>query len=297
MASSIGQGAFSYAPLNAIPYFPKEPLNGSTAGIGGQSSEEHLRYPAEPTHHFKFMPGSKRFKRPSRWNVHEAQGTWGHAEYQKVNIVKQRNGVAGYLNQQVLKYMNISQMAARTNNSTDASRLPRGGNIMRIVGQMQGELDPLLNDEAFGGAARPGTGVNDNPPATATAATATAATATGDGPPPPGDRRGRYTIPNYDIQVDQLPMYSEIDPNAPPAYDGPPAYDSLPPRSGSDNHLASRRAEGIPGVKVDKTKLEAANNPAIQAPTNLYPQVDTTQPEQPDVFLDAQDTSSETDDK
>lgn len=150
MASSIGQGAFSYAPLNAIPYFPKEPLNGSTSGIGGQSSEEHLRYPAEPTHHFKFMPGSNRFKRPSKWYVHEAQGTWGHAKYQKVNIVKQRNGVAGYLNQQVLKYMNISQMAARTNNNTDASRLPRGGNIMRIVGQMSGEADPLgLNAEAL----------------------------------------------------------------------------------------------------------------------------------------------------
>lgn len=150
MSSSIGQGAFSYAPLNAIPYFPKEPLNGSTSGIGGQSSEEHLRYPAEPTHHFKYVPGSKRFKKPSKWNVHEAQGTWGHAHYQKVNIVKQRGGTAGYLNQQVLGYLNKNQMAARTINTADSSKLPRGGNIMRIVGQMTGEADPLaLNVEAL----------------------------------------------------------------------------------------------------------------------------------------------------
>jgi hypothetical protein len=134
MTSTIGQAAFPQNPLNAQPWFPREPLNGSTSGIGGQSSQSFIRYPAEPTHNFRYTPGSKREYKQARYNIHEAKGTWGGSMIQKVNLIKQRSGSSGYLSQHPLHFLNKTQMTKAASGQASAQSLPRGGNILPVGG-------------------------------------------------------------------------------------------------------------------------------------------------------------------
>jgi hypothetical protein len=59
MTSSIGQ-AFQAAPFNP-QVFMKDVFDGSTSGIGGQSSASYGRYDPLPTHQFRYVGGSVRF--------------------------------------------------------------------------------------------------------------------------------------------------------------------------------------------------------------------------------------------
>jgi hypothetical protein len=159
MASTIGQGAWG-DPKNAFMQFPRDPLSGSTSGIGGQSSESHGRYPAGPTHEFKYQPGSRRFWKLHRANHIGPKGTWGQAHYQKFNPVKQIGGSAGYLNQKPgIKRSSDFNVIVNVGRAASNPFIPRGGNVMRVVGtenqENPGSYTGGYNDY-FGGNTKPG---------------------------------------------------------------------------------------------------------------------------------------------
>ena len=141
MASSIGQGAYEKTPKNAFIKFPRDPLSGSTSGIGsGSSSESFGRYSAEPTHHFKYRPGSRQWWKTYKASYMSAKGTWGMSIQQKFNPVKQIGGSSGYLDQQP-KIKRSADFRTMVNYGKDATNhfLPRGGNVLRVVGRDDSE--------------------------------------------------------------------------------------------------------------------------------------------------------------
>ena len=140
MTSSIGLAAAA-APFKP-QIFPVSELTGSTSGVGGMTSQSYGRYQAEPTHHFQYQPGSCRFKIPGRGNVSEAKGTWGMAVYSKFNMIKQKSGISGYMNQHPISRPKKTQMVlANLGRNPINPNLPRGGNVMRIFGTEKSE-DP-----------------------------------------------------------------------------------------------------------------------------------------------------------
>lgn len=152
MTSSIGQGAYAGEPINSLNIIehPKAPLRGSTSGIGGQSSETCQRYPAEPTHIFKYYPGSNFSygvsKKLYKTNIYQAAGTWGKSVLRKYNPVKQIGGSSGYLDQQpgISKRSYNYKVMANIGRVVKNPRLPRGGSVPRIFGIETGDTGEEL---------------------------------------------------------------------------------------------------------------------------------------------------------
>lgn len=143
MASSIGQTAYAN-PTQSQVEFPQKLMSGSTSGIGGQSTESHGRY--APGGHFQYTPGSNRYNVPCKYNIIEAEGTWGSTVLSKYNPVKQIGGHAGYLNQKPISRLNKTDMVAMNIGRTAVEPfLPRGGNVMRVVGTDNSE-EPIAFD-------------------------------------------------------------------------------------------------------------------------------------------------------
>lgn len=165
MTSSIGQGAWGN-PKNAFIEFPREIMQGSTSGIGGHSSESHGRYPAGPSHEFIYKPGSYRFWKMHRGNYIAGKGTWGQTKLTKFNPVKQIGGSSGYLNQKPgIKRSSDFKVIVNTGRRATDPFLPRGGNVMRVVGTDNTENPMSFTmgyNESFGGRGQPGV-MNNNP--------------------------------------------------------------------------------------------------------------------------------------
>jgi len=174
MTSTIGVGAQPVKPSFNFIEHPNQSLRGSTSGIGGQSTESHGRYDPEPTHNFKYMPGSHRF-----WKVYRARymgplGTWGQAHLRKYNPVKQIGGSSGYLSQYPsMKRSADFKVMANIGRMPKNPFIPRSGAVPRVVGREMGDLGegpadngviPRNLQETFGGSTVPGTGNNEQKP-------------------------------------------------------------------------------------------------------------------------------------
>lgn len=132
MTSSIGM-ATQATPFNP-QVFPHDVMDGSTSGIGGMSSVSYGRYDAEPTHNFRYVPGSLKFRIPGKGRQHGPKGTWGRAIVQKVNPRKQVSGTSGYLDQNPRGRPNRTQMVlANVGRVVQDRFIPRGGNVMRVI--------------------------------------------------------------------------------------------------------------------------------------------------------------------
>lgn len=147
MTSSIGLAAQPQLPDMQI--FPSGMFRGSTSGIGGQSTISYARYDATPTHHFQYKSGSSRFIIPGRGYEYSAKGTWGKGQIQKFNPRKQISGSAGYLKPNNAMRPNKTQMVlSNIGRVVKPAFLPRGGNIMRVVGRQ--EDDAPIDDDPSG---------------------------------------------------------------------------------------------------------------------------------------------------
>ena len=135
MASTIGQAAYA-EPKQPRIKFPRDILDGATSGISGAGQESSGRYDATPTHHFRYVPGANQFWKIYRAKYIAAKGTWGQAELRKFNPIKQIGGSSGYFNQKP-SVVNSAKFKSMVNYGTSSridKFLPRGGNVLRVIG-------------------------------------------------------------------------------------------------------------------------------------------------------------------
>lgn len=132
MTSSIGQG--SYGLPTKIP-IPDSQFQGSTSGIGGQSTETVSKYDSTFGFTFSYVPGSKRIHHKiGGYRYNGPTGNWGHRILRKVNLRKQVQGAAGILSANPMarikntKFISLNYGLQRVD-----PFLPRGGNVPRVV--------------------------------------------------------------------------------------------------------------------------------------------------------------------
>lgn len=154
MTSSIGQGAYGKPTHINIP---NSQFQGSTSGIGGQSTLEYSKYDSTNGFQFSYVPGSKRFTRLGGYRYHGPTGNWGRVVLRKVNLRKQVTGAAGILSSNPLARMKIGKFVALNYGLERVDKfLPRGGNVPRVVDTSNVE-DPrsFYSDYNWGNAQQP----------------------------------------------------------------------------------------------------------------------------------------------
>ncbi len=131
MASSIGLAVHG-APTK-IP-IPNSQFNGSTSGIGGQSTENVQKYDATFGFTLKYVPGSKMFAKIGGYNYNGPTGNWGQRTLQKVNLRKQVSGAAGYLASNPLARIKHTKFITMNYGRQVVNPfLPRGGSVPRVI--------------------------------------------------------------------------------------------------------------------------------------------------------------------
>jgi hypothetical protein len=154
MASTIGEGA--YGNPTHIP-IPNSQFSGSTSGIGGQSTESVKKYDSTYGFMRRYTPGSKRFTKLGGYNYFGPTGNWGHRVLQKINLVKQVSGIAGYLSADPLARVKHTKFIAMNYGRQRVDPLlPRGGSVPRVIDTSNVE-DPksFYSDYNWGNAPQP----------------------------------------------------------------------------------------------------------------------------------------------
>lgn len=108
-------------------------FDASSNALGAGGMMEVKKYPSAAAE--KYLSGFRQFKPvPGRALVYDARGNWGQKHYYKYTPIRQQDGASGVLQQIAQPNAYKYKVANLGRLGRVDPQLPRGGNIMRIVG-------------------------------------------------------------------------------------------------------------------------------------------------------------------